>query len=144
MPDFKAANKVAATEVLTMPIALQQASANPEQVQLNMAGPKAGRQRMAIAAEGAAAQSQVEIVRAAKPPEVLAILGRSASLKLASVDVCASTGGDAAFVSVQQSAPATGCAEHIITVKIAPDTCCHGVQALLNVFCLLRLHPGDH
>lgn len=63
------------------------ASANPEQVLLSMAGPKAGRQRMAIAAEGAAAHSQVEIVRAAKPPEVLELLGRSPFLKLGHVDL---------------------------------------------------------
>ena len=41
-----------------------------------MASPKAGRQRMAIAAEGAAAHSQVEIVKAAKSPAVLELLGR--------------------------------------------------------------------
>ena len=57
------------------------ASANPEQVMLNMAGPKIGRQRMAIAAEGAAAHSQLEIVRAPKSPEVLDLLGESTSLK---------------------------------------------------------------
>ena len=35
---------------------------------------------MAIAAEGAAAHSQVEIVKAAKPPAVLALLGMPLSL----------------------------------------------------------------
>lgn len=42
-----------------------------------MAGPKLGRQRMAIAAEGASAQSHVEIVKAAKSPAVLDLLGGS-------------------------------------------------------------------
>ena len=41
-----------------------------------MARPKAGRQRMAIAAEGAAAHAQVVIVQAAKSPAVLELLGR--------------------------------------------------------------------
>ena len=55
------------------------ASSAPEQVLVNMAGPKAGRQRMAIAAEGATAHSQLEIVQAVKSPAVLELLGRSTS-----------------------------------------------------------------
>ena len=47
------------------------------QVNLEMAAPKLGRQRMAIAAEGASAQSHVEIVKAAKSPAVLDLLGGS-------------------------------------------------------------------
>lgn len=49
--------------------------ASPDQVTLDMAGPKAGRQRMAIAAEGGSAHSNVEIVKAAKSPAVLDLLG---------------------------------------------------------------------
>ena len=46
-----------------------------DQVKIDMAGPKLGRQRMAIAAEGASAQSHVEIVKAVKSPAVLDLLG---------------------------------------------------------------------
>ncbi len=40
-----------------------------------MSGPKAGRQRMAIAAEGASANANVEIVKAIKSPAVTDLLG---------------------------------------------------------------------
>lgn len=48
-----------------------------DQVKIDMAGPRLGRQRMAIAAEAASAQAHVEIVKAAKSPAVLDLLGGS-------------------------------------------------------------------
>lgn len=46
-----------------------------DQVKIDMSGPKAGRQRMAIAAEGAFANVNVEIVKATKSPAVIDLLG---------------------------------------------------------------------
>ena len=46
-----------------------------DQVKIDMSGPKAGRQRMAIAAEGASANAHVEIVKATKSPAVIDLLG---------------------------------------------------------------------
>lgn len=46
-----------------------------DQVKIDMSGPKAGRQRMAIAAEGASANANVEIVKAIKSPAVTDLLG---------------------------------------------------------------------
>jgi len=54
--------------------------ASPEQIHISMAGPKAGRQRMAIAAEGASAHTHVEIVKAAKSPAVLDLLGTTTGI----------------------------------------------------------------
>ncbi|KAA6429168.1 MAG: cGMP-dependent kinase, partial [Trebouxia sp. A1-2] len=45
-----------------------------DQVKIDMSGPKAGRQRMAIAAEGAFANVNVEIVKATKSPAVIDLL----------------------------------------------------------------------
>lgn len=46
-----------------------------DQIKIGMSGPKAGRQRMAIAAEGAFANANVEIVKATKSPAVIDLLG---------------------------------------------------------------------
>ncbi|KAL0050057.1 hypothetical protein WJX82_003639 [Trebouxia sp. C0006] len=45
-----------------------------DQIKIDMSGPKAGRQRMAIAAEGAFANANVEIVKATKSPAVIDLL----------------------------------------------------------------------
>ncbi|KAL0042257.1 hypothetical protein WJX77_007366 [Trebouxia sp. C0004] len=48
--------------------------ASLDQVKIDMSGPKAGRQRMAIAAEGASANANVEIIKATKSPAVIDLL----------------------------------------------------------------------
>ena len=83
VPEVSLASQACTTASTKLYLVMLQTSAvpaDPAKVKLIMTGPKAGRQRMAIAAESAAAHSQVEIVRAAKTPAVLAILGESVAV----------------------------------------------------------------
>ena len=103
----------------------------------NMAGPKAGRQRMAIAAEGAAAHSQVEIVKTAKSPAVLELLGRKIPIQLVTVMLdpqsChfAAAGPCSLFSQGTRTHPSciiNMCVLHVVDMLL-DDTVCHCFMA---------------